>query len=257
MFKEAVDFIRSVYGSGDFIALHQPYFDNRELELTSECIKSTFVSSVGKFVSDFEDKVAEFCGVKRAVACVNGTNALHLGLKLAGVAEGDKVVTQPLTFIATSNAIKYCNAEPVFVDVDRDTMGMSPEKLEDFLKKMTSAGKKLLVATSKPQVFAEKILEHFHLAQYFTFIGGSNLDGTRAHKDEVIAYVLAENHITQLDQVVMVGDRKYDLAGAQKLGLDCIGVLYGYGSRQEMETAGATALAENLEELTGLLLGSR
>ncbi len=135
MFKEAVDFIRSVYGSGDFIALHQPYFDNRELELTSECIKSTFVSSVGKFVSDFEDKVAEFCGVKRAVACVNGTNALHLGLKLAGVAEGDKVVTQPLTFIATANAIKYCNAEPVFVDVDRDTMGMSPEKLEDFLKK--------------------------------------------------------------------------------------------------------------------------
>ena len=129
--------------------------------------------------------------------------------------------------------------------------------MEDFLKKMTSAGKKLLVATSKPQVFAEKILDHFHLAQYFTFIGGSNLDGTRAHKDEVIAYVLAENHITRLDQVVMVGDRKYDLAGAQKLGLDCIGVLYGYGSRQEMETAGATALAENLEELTGLLLGSR
>ena len=81
-------------------------------------IKSTFVSSVGQFVVDFENKIAEFCGVKRAVACVNGTNALHLSLKLAGVKDGDKVITQPLTFIATANAIKYCNAEPVFIDVD-------------------------------------------------------------------------------------------------------------------------------------------
>jgi len=126
--------------------------------------------------------------------------------------------------------------------------------MEAFLQTMAAAGKKLLVATSKPQVFAQKILEHFGLAGYFTFIGGSNLDGTRAHKDEVIRYVLEENRITDLRQAVMVGDRKYDLVGAQKVGLDCIGVLYGYGSPEEMKEAGATALAADLRELAQLLL---
>ena len=137
MFKQDVEFIRDTFkvSTGDFIPLHPPYFDEREIELTTECIKSTFVSSVGQFVVNFENKIAEFCGVKRAVACVNGTNALHMALVLSGVKAGDKVITQPLTFIATANAIKYCNAEPVFVDVDRDTMGLSPEKLEDYLKR--------------------------------------------------------------------------------------------------------------------------
>lgn len=135
MFKDDIEFIKNVFKTGEkFLPLHPPYFDEREIELTTECIKSTFVSSVGQFVVDFENKIAEFCGVKRAVACVNGTNALHLSLKLAGVKDGDKVITQPLTFIATANAIKYCNAEPVFIDVDKDTMGLSPEKLEDYLK---------------------------------------------------------------------------------------------------------------------------
>ena len=136
-FKDEVEFIKNVFKAGDeFLPLHPPYFDNREIELTTECIKSTFVSSVGQFVTEFENKIAEFCGVKRAVACVNGTNALHLSLLLAGVKPGDKVITQPLTFVATANAIKYCNAEPVFVDVDRDTLGLSPESLEDCLKKV-------------------------------------------------------------------------------------------------------------------------
>ncbi len=135
MFKKEVDFIKDIFRSdGEFIPLHAPFFDNREIELASECIKSTFVSSVGKFVTEFEEKVADFCGVKRAVACVNGTNALHIALKLAGVEAGDKVITQPLTFIATANAIRYCFATPVFVDVDKDTMGLSPEKLDDYLK---------------------------------------------------------------------------------------------------------------------------
>ena len=138
MFKETVEFIHKLYNTEEFIPLHPPYFDNREKELLCECIDSTFVSSVGKFVVEFEDKIAQFCGVKRAVACVNGTNALHLALKINGIKQGDKVITQPLTFIATVNAIKYCNAEPVFVDVDRDTMGLSPEKLEDYLKKHKS-----------------------------------------------------------------------------------------------------------------------
>lgn len=134
-FKETVDFIHKTFNTEEFIPLHPPYFDNREKEMLCECIDSTFVSSVGKFVTEFEEKIAKFCGVKRAVACVNGTNALYLALKINGVKGGDKVITQPLTFIATANAIKYCSAEPVFVDVDKDTMGLSPEKLEDYLKK--------------------------------------------------------------------------------------------------------------------------
>lgn len=134
MFKNEVEFIREIYGTNDFIALHEPFFDEREKQLVIECIDSTFVSSVGKFVTEFEEKIADFCGVKRAVACVNGTNSLHLALVLAGVKPGDRVITQPLTFIATANAISYCGAESVFVDVDKDTMGLSPEKLEEFLK---------------------------------------------------------------------------------------------------------------------------
>ncbi len=139
MYSETVDFIRSIYNKNkkedDFIALHEPCFDKTEEDKVVECIKSTFVSSVGQFVVEFEEKIAQFCNVKKAVACVNGTNALHLALKLAGVTRGDKVITQPLTFIATANAIKYCDAEPVFVDIDKETLGLSPEKLEDYLKK--------------------------------------------------------------------------------------------------------------------------
>ncbi len=135
MYKKEMEFIRDIYDTKDFIALHEPFFNDREKQLVVECIESTFVSSVGKFVTEFEEKIAQFCGVKRAVACVNGTNALHLALILANVKPGDKVITQPLTFIATANAISYCGAEPVFVDVDKDTMGLSPEKLEAFLKK--------------------------------------------------------------------------------------------------------------------------
>lgn len=137
MYKKEVEFIREMYGktADDFLALHEPFFDDREKQLVVECVESTFVSSVGKFVTEFEEKIAEFCGIKRAVACVNGTNALHLALVLAGVKPGDKVITQALTFIATANAISYCGAEPVFVDVDKDTMGMSPEKLEECLRK--------------------------------------------------------------------------------------------------------------------------
>lgn len=134
-FKETVNFIREIYNTDEYIPLHAPYFDNTEKEILSDCIDSTYVSSVGIYVNEFEKKVAEFCGVKRAVACVNGTCALHLALKINGIKEGDRVITQPLTFIATANAIKYCNAEPVFVDIDRETLGLSPEKLKSYLKK--------------------------------------------------------------------------------------------------------------------------
>ncbi len=137
-YKDTIEFIRSLYQTDTFIPLHAPVFLGNEKSYLNECIDSTFVSSVGKFVDQFEAMVAEFVGTKYAIATVNGTAALHIALKLAGVNESCEVITQPLTFVATCNAISYCNASPLFVDVDKDTMGMSPESLEEFLQTYTT-----------------------------------------------------------------------------------------------------------------------
>ena len=132
---ETIAFIRDLYGEKEaFIPLHAPTFAGNEKKYLEECIDTTFVSSVGKFVDLFEQKIAEYTAAKYAVVCVNGTNALHIALKLSGVEEGDMVITQPLTFIATTNAIVYAGAVPAFVDVDKDTMGLSPTSLERFLQ---------------------------------------------------------------------------------------------------------------------------
>ena len=132
---ETISFIRDLYGKKeDFIPLHAPTFAGNEKKYLNECIDTTFVSSVGKFVDLFEQKIAEYTAAKQAVVCVNGTNALHIALKISGVEKGDEVITQPLTFIATTNAIVYAGAVPVFVDVDKDTMGLSPKSLEQFLQ---------------------------------------------------------------------------------------------------------------------------
>lgn len=132
---ETISFIRDLYGKKeDFIPLHAPTFAGNEKKYLNECIDTTFVSSVGKFVDLFEQKIAEYTAAKQAVVCVNGTNALHIALKLSGVEKEDEVITQPLTFIATTNAIVYAGAVPVFVDVDKDTMGLSPKSLEQFLQ---------------------------------------------------------------------------------------------------------------------------
>jgi len=133
-FKNIVQFIRQLYNQPQgLIPLHAPVFMGNEKKYLEECIDSTFVSSVGKFVDQFELEMAKYTGATQAVACVNGTNALHLALKLVGVEPNTEVITQPLTFIATANAIKYCHAEPVFIDVDKETLGLSPEKLKSWL----------------------------------------------------------------------------------------------------------------------------
>lgn len=111
-----------------------------------------------------------------------------------------------------------------------------------------------LVATSKPEVFAQKILEHFHIDQDFAFIAGSKLDGTRVKKAEVIRYALEQAGITDLSAAVMIGDRDYDVIGAREAGLSCIGVTYGYGSPEELSRAGAEAVVDSVEELQGYLL---
>ena len=136
-----INFIKSIYNN-KFIPLHEPRFLGNEKKYLSECIESTFVSSVGKFVNEFEEKIAKYTGSKYAIATVNGTSALHISLLLADVNKDSEVITQPLTFVATCNAISYCNAKPIFVDVDRDTMGLSPYKLRTFLEKNTTVKNK-------------------------------------------------------------------------------------------------------------------
>jgi len=128
--------------------------------------------------------------------------------------------------------------------------------IEELLQKLVGEGKQLAIATSKPTVFAARIAEHFGITRYFECIIGSELDGSRTRKSEVIAQVLRDLAVQDLGTVVMIGDREHDIIGARETGLDSIGVLYGYGSRDELERAGATAIATcvvDLEKLLGLV----
>ena len=134
MFESLVNFIREQYQTTDFIPLHAPVFSGNERKYVVDTIDSTFVSSVGAYVDRFEREMAAYTGSPSAVATMNGTAALHMALLLAGVKSGDLVVTQPLAFVATCNAISYCSAHPVFVDVDRETLGMSPLALANWLQ---------------------------------------------------------------------------------------------------------------------------
>jgi len=137
MFDDAIDFIRGIYSKEGFIPLHEPTFIGNEKRYLSECIDTTYVSSVGKFVDKFELKIAEYTGSKYVVATSSGTAAIHISLLVSNVQIGDEVITQPLTFVATCNAISYCGAVPIFIDVDKNTMGLSPDSLNEFLKHNT------------------------------------------------------------------------------------------------------------------------
>jgi aminotransferase in exopolysaccharide biosynthesis len=136
MFSDIVDFIRTIYHTPEgHIPLHAPIFNGNEKNYVCDVVDSTFVSSVGEYVNRFEKAVCDYTGSPYAVATVNGTCALHLALICAGVKPGEEVVTQGLTFVATANAIRYCSADPVFLDSDRQTLGLSPEALATFLEK--------------------------------------------------------------------------------------------------------------------------
>lgn len=134
MFKDIIQHIQAQFPEG-FIPLHAPVFIGNEKAYLEECIDSTFVSSVGKFVDQFEEKMGALTGAAHATAVVNGTSGLHIALHVLEVGPQDLVLTQPLTFVATCNAIAYTGAAPVFVDVDPDTMGLSPTALRTFLEK--------------------------------------------------------------------------------------------------------------------------
>jgi len=136
LIQDTVAAIRAVVGSQP-VALHEPKFTGNEANYVNECIQTGWVSSVGKFVDKFEQGLAEYTGVKHAIAVVNGTAALHIALKLAGVERDDEVFVPTLTFIATANAISYCDAIPHFVDSSYETLGLDPEKLEVYLRETT------------------------------------------------------------------------------------------------------------------------
>ena len=133
-YNEIIAFVKNQFQSKDFIPLHEPNFSGNERKYVLDTIDSTFVSSVGLYVDKFELMLAELSKTKKAVAVVNGTSGLQVALRLSGVGKGDEVLTQALTFIATINAIIYNGASPVFIDVDIDTMGLSPNAVENFLE---------------------------------------------------------------------------------------------------------------------------
>ena len=132
-FHRTIKHIKNSFGNKEFTPLHEPVFFGNEKKYLLNCIDSTFVSSVGEYVNQFEFEMAKFTNTKRSIAVVNGTSALQVSLRLAGVKSDDEVITQALTFIATANAISYLNAQPIFIDVDIDTMGLSPKALLSFL----------------------------------------------------------------------------------------------------------------------------
>ena len=133
-YNPIISFIKSKFLNSDIIPLHEPVFNGNEKSYLIEAIDTTYVSSVGQYVDRFENMMANITSTKRAVAVVNGTAGLQIALKLIGVKEGDEVITQALTFVATANAISYNGAAPIFLDVDLDTMGLSPSAIENFLE---------------------------------------------------------------------------------------------------------------------------
>jgi phosphoglycolate phosphatase len=142
---------------------------------------------------------------------------------------------------------EYYNVTGIFENTPYDG-------IHALLKSLKDVGGTLAVATSKPEITAKRVLEHFDLAEYFTFVGGSVFDGSRVKKYDVIRYVLDNCRISDLSSAVMVGDREHDVVGAKKAGLDSVGILYGYGSREELERAGATAITGTVAELGEFLL---
>jgi len=160
MFEDVISFIQNTYKTKEFIPLHEPRFIGNEKKYLNECIDSTFVSSAGKFVDEFEEKIASYTGAKYAIATSNGTSALHVSLLLANVEQNDEVITQALTFVATCNAIRYCGAQPIFVDVDRDTMGLSPSALKGFLENNTTVKKQQCVNNKTGKVIKACVPMH-------------------------------------------------------------------------------------------------
>ena len=153
------------------------------------------------------------------------------------------------TDIAITKYREYFSEKGLFENVEYSG-------IKEMLRKLSEQGKTLIIATSKPTVFAVQILEHFDLIKYFKFVAGSELDGSRSKKSEVISYALSQNNITDLSSIIMIGDREHDIIGAKEVGIKSIGVLYGYGDIKELEKAKADYIVANVKELQSYLLGN-
>lgn len=237
-FSAFTQFVRNTYRiPNEFIPLHPPVFRGNEKKYLNECIDSTFVSSVGKFVSQFEDMIAQFTGAKYAIAASSGTAALHMALILADVNTNDEVITQPLTFIATANAISYCNAHPVFIDVDKDTLGLSPKALEVFLSQNTEL--KYNPKTGKEQSFNTKTKR---------FIGACIPMHTFGHPARIkeLVRVCSKYHITLIEDAAESLGSYYDGQHTGTFGL--IGTL-SFNGNKTITTGGGGMILTNYEAL--------
>jgi hypothetical protein len=151
--------IKNAVGEGP-VKLHEPTFEGNESRYLQDCIESTYVSSVGKYVEQFEIELAKFTGAKHAISLVNGTAALHLALKLAGTMPGDEVLVQGFTFVATANAVTYCGATAHFVDIEGDNLGIDPNKLAEYLKEISNTSNGLTVNTKTGKTIKALIVMH-------------------------------------------------------------------------------------------------
>lgn len=134
MYKKIVKFIQDTYETREFIPLHAPQFNEKDKKYVCNAIESTFVSSTGEYVDQFEEKIERFTGVAKAVATINGTAALHMALYMAGVKSGDLVITQAVTFVATCDVLLHMGAEPVFIDISKKSLGLCPKSVEEYLE---------------------------------------------------------------------------------------------------------------------------
>lgn len=237
-FSTFTKFVRNTYQiPNEFIPLHPPIFGGNEKKYLNECIDSTFVSSVGKFVTQFEDMIAQFTGAKYAIAASSGTAALHMALILADVNANDEVITQPLTFIATANAISYCNAHPVFIDVDKDTLGLSPKALEAFLSQNTEL--KYNPKTGKEQSFNTKTQR---------FIGACIPMHTFGHPTRIkeLVSICTKYHITLIEDAAESLGSYYDGQHTGTFGL--MGTL-SFNGNKTITTGGGGMILTNDEAL--------
>lgn len=228
--RQVVDAIRSVVGSGPAV-LHEPRFAGNEWAYVKECIDSTFVSSVGKYVDRFEAELAAYTGAARAVAVVNGTAALHIALKLAGVEAGDEVLLPSLSFIATTNAVTYCGAIPHLVDSEERTLGVDPRALREYLERITDVRGGVRVNRSTGRVIRALVPMH-------TFGHPVDIEGVLAVAHD-FRVALIEDAAESLGSAV--GDRHTGTFGL-------LGTL-SFNGNKTITTGGGGAIITNDEEL--------
>ena len=228
--KAFIGFIRELFPGKETITLHEPTFGEDEKHYLNACLESTYVSTVGSFVDEFEQRLIEITGASYCIATNTGTSALHASLEVAGVSEGDEVLTQPLTFVATANAIRYCGASPVFLDVDEDNLGLSPEKLKAFLAAETESINGCCFNRSTSRQIKACVVVH-------TF-------GHPARVDE-LAVICRENHIELIEDAAEALGSTYH--GTQVGTTGSMGV-FSFNGNKLVTTGGGGAIVTNDEE---------